>query len=141
MAEKKHKARAATNSAIPRKGAVLLVDEDRGDLHYYRVILQEYGYKVRSCESYEEGIRLLDSEPFHFVIVSQGSPNFEGRCVLERANQIDRRLPVLVVARCLDMRCYLDAMQLGAVDYLTEPLTVQELGRVVEAHWWVQAAA
>jgi DNA-binding NtrC family response regulator len=120
---------------------VLLVAEDRDDLHYYGVILQGLGYRVRGCESYEEGLRLLCTERFDCIIVSQGSLNFEGRCVLERANQIDQHLPVLVVARCLDMRCYLDAMQLGAVDYLAEPLAVEELGRAVETHLRLRTAA
>lgn len=141
MAQIKNRPRRGNSSGIPHTGTVLLVDEDRADLHYYSVILQEYGYRVRGCTSYEEGTRLLDSEPFDFIIVSQGGPNFEGRRVLERANQIDRHLPVLVLARCLDMPCYLDAMQLGAVDYLAEPLTVQELGRTVEAHWRLRPAA
>ena len=74
----------------------------------------------------------MGDEVFAFVMVTQGTPNFEGRCVLERAVEIDRSLPVLVVARCLDMNCYLEAMQLGAVDYLVEPLTVLEIGRVLE---------
>jgi response regulator of citrate/malate metabolism len=54
--------------------------------------------------------------------------------VLKRATEINRSLPVLVVARCLDMGCYLEAMQLGAVDYLVEPLTASEIGRVLEDH-------
>ena len=33
--------------------------------------------------------------------------------MLARALKVDRRLPVLVVARCLDMSCYLEAMQLA----------------------------
>jgi FixJ family two-component response regulator len=47
---------------------------------------------------------------------------------------MDRRLPVVVVARALDMPCYLEAMQLGAVDYLEEPVTVSEMGRVLGNH-------
>ncbi len=133
--------RSENSSAVLRKGIVLLVDEDREDLQYFGVILQEFGYQVRGCESYEEGTRLLDSEPFDFIIVSHGSHHFEGRSVLERANQIDRHLPVVVVARCLDMTCYLEAMQLGAVDYLAEPVNVQELGRVVDAQMRLRAAA
>ena len=113
---------------------VLLVNEDRDDLHHYGAILQGYGFHVWGCESYEEGARLLDSERFDFIIVSQGGPNFEGRCIVEHANQIDRRLPVLVMARSLEMPCYLEAMQLGAVDYLAEPVNLQELGRTVETH-------
>ena len=48
--------------------------------------------------------------------------------------EIDHQLPVLVVARCLDMGCYLEAMQLGAVDYLAEPVTASEIGRVLGNH-------
>jgi response regulator of citrate/malate metabolism len=61
--------------------------------------------------------------------------------VLKRATETNRSLPVLVVARCLDMGCYLEAMQLGAVDYLVEPLTVSEIGRVLENHPRVQSMA
>jgi DNA-binding NtrC family response regulator len=116
------------------RGKALLVVEDPEALHYYCSILEGCGYQVRACHSYEEGACCLGSEVFDFVMVSQGSRNFEGRCVVERAIEIDRRLPVLVVARSLDMGCYLEAMQLGAVDYLAEPVTVSEMGRVLGNH-------
>ena len=120
--------------AIFSRGKLLLVSEDRDDLRAYRGLLEGYGFLVRGCESYEEGISLLNSGTFDFIIVSQGSPKFEGRCVLERANQIDRRLPVVVIARCLDMPCYLEAMQLGAMDYLAEPISPQDLAWALETH-------
>jgi DNA-binding NtrC family response regulator len=119
---------------LVRRGKALLVVEDPEACHYYGSLLERWGYQVRACHSYEEGMCCLGSEVFDFVMVSQGSRNFEGRCVVERATEIDRRLPVLVVARCLDMDCYLEAMQLGAVDYLAEPVTISEIGRVLENH-------
>ncbi|MGD0227164.1 MAG: response regulator [Terriglobia bacterium] len=120
------------------KGTALLVGEDPGALRHYRSILERHGYRVRICNSYQEGVNLLADQVFHFVMVSQGTPNFEGSRVLKRAAEINRSLPVLVVARFPDMGCYLEAMQLGAVDYLVEPLTVSELGRVLENHPPVQ---
>jgi DNA-binding NtrC family response regulator len=54
--------------------------------------------------------------------------------VLERAVEIDRHLPVLVTARCPSKKCYLDAMQLGAVDYLEEPVPPETLVWVIETH-------
>ena len=123
------------------KGKALLVDEYPEDLQYYFNILDGHGYRVRACSSYQEGVRCLGDEVFDFVMVSQGTPKFEGSCVLERAIEVNRRLPVLVVARCLDMGCYLEAMQLGAVDYLVEPLTVWEVGRVLESHAPVRSMA
>jgi DNA-binding NtrC family response regulator len=110
------------------------VGEDSGDLGYYRDILEGYGYRVQICNSYQEGVRCLADEVFDFVLVSQGTPKFEGSCVLKRATETNRSLPVLIVARCVDMGCYLEAMQLGAVDYLVEPLTILEIGRVLGNH-------
>ena len=47
---------------------------------------------------------------------------------------IDRRTPVLVITRGRDMHCYLEAMQLGAVDYLEKPIASSELAHVIEAY-------
>jgi len=79
-------------------------------------------------------VNCLGSDVFDFVMVSQGGRSFEGRCVLERALETDRHLPVLIVAPCLDMGCYLEAMQLGAVDYLTEPVALSDIARVLANH-------
>ena len=116
------------------KGRILLVHDDPGSLQFHLTIFYEQGFSVRSWHSYEEGIRCLDSEAFDFVIVSQGGPGFEGSSVLEHAMQVGLRLPVLVLTRFHEMRCYLDAMHRGAVDYLEEPLTRLELSRVIETH-------
>jgi DNA-binding NtrC family response regulator len=127
-------------ASAPRWEA-LVVHEDPGELHHCCSILESYGCQVRACDSYQEALRCLGEGIFDFVLVSQGTPNFEGRCVLERVVEIDRRLPVLVVAHCLDMMCYLESMQLGAVDYLVEPVTVSELGRVFRTHVRVHSRA
>ncbi len=126
---------------LVRSGKALLVHEDPEDLHYYCSILEGWGYQVRACHSYEEGVSCLGSEVFDFVMVSQGSRNFEGRCVVERATEINRRLPVLVVARCLDLGCYSEAMQLGAVDYLAKPVTLSEISRVLGNHPLIRSKA
>jgi DNA-binding response OmpR family regulator len=134
MTAKDHDTRRQNGSAIPTPATVLLVNEDHKALRYYSGVIESFGYQVRSCGSYEEGARLVDADTFQLIIVSQGSPQFEGRSVLERANQVDRSLPVLVLARCLDMQCYLEAMQLGAADYLAEPVSVRELHRAADTH-------
>jgi len=115
-------------------GTVLLVDEDSEHLERIRGITQGMGYSIHACNSYAEGVRQLESRAFEFIIVGQGSRFFEGRCVVERAIEINRRLPVVVVARRLEMECYLEAMQLGAVDYFAEPSVGAEIARVLHNH-------
>jgi DNA-binding NtrC family response regulator len=104
------------------KGAlVLLIFEDLHDLATYGTMLRSLGYKILMCNSMAEGIISLETEDISFVIVSQGSRSFEGRQVLERSLQLHPEVPVLVVARVADMHCCLQAMDLGAIDYLERP--------------------
>lgn len=122
----------ADQRRLVTKGNVLVVDEDRGDLVYYRTVLQRMGCTVVTCGSYDEAVDCLKSEPFDLVVVSQGGPTFEGRRVIEIALELDRERSVLVVARTLDMGCYLESMQLGARDYFEEPVPEQDIIRAAE---------
>jgi len=100
---------------------VLLVFEELQELESYGSILCTLGYNIRMCNSAAEGIKALETENFSLVIVGQGTPAFEGRQVLERSLQLDPSVPVLIIARALNVHCYLDAMDLGAIDYLERP--------------------
>jgi DNA-binding NtrC family response regulator len=100
---------------------MLLVFEQLRDIETYGPTLRSSGYRIRTCTSVAEGIEALETEDISIVIVDQGTPAFEGRQVLERSLQLHPGVPVMVIARMLDMHCYLEAMDLGAVDYLERP--------------------
>ncbi len=100
---------------------VLLVFEDHQDLENYGSVLCSLGYRILMCSSADEAIQILEKEDVSVVLVSQGTHAFEGRRVLERSLRLHPTAPVLVVARVLDIQCYLDAMDLGASDYLERP--------------------
>lgn len=117
-----------------RPTRVLLVDEETGDVRTLRLALEGQGFEVFTCVNYEAAIRCLETSPVDFVIVSQGTLAFEGRRVLDRAMQLDRRRPVIVTTRCMNMQCYLEAMQMGAVDYLEKPVPPGDLLRFVRTH-------
>ena len=117
-----------------RSTKVLLVDEEAGDMKFFRLVLEGQGFEVSTCTNYEAAIRCLETASFDFVLVSQGSQAFEGRRVLDRAMQLDRHRPVMVVTRCMDMQCYLEAMQMGAIDYMEKPVRPADLLRFVQAH-------
>jgi len=106
---------------------VLLVDENTEDLHAYAEVLRRQGCDVRACGSFHEGRDCLEAGSFDLVIVSQGSHAFEGRPLLEQAIETDREVPVVVVATSVDIQAYLDAMQLGARDYIEKPLSASQL--------------
>lgn len=124
------------------KGPRVLVVIDQGkDLSRHCDLLRSLGYEVSACDSYARGLAILQSETFDLVTVGQGGGTFEGRKVVARALELDRSTPVLVLARNSDMKNYMEAMQLGAVDYLEMPVPTEELARVLRTHVRYQPAA
>lgn len=100
---------------------VLLILDEPQDLERYGNCLRSKGYETLMCTSPGEGINSLETDSVAVVIVGQDTPAFEGRQVLERSLRLHPEVPVLVVARVLDMHYYLDVMDLGATDYLERP--------------------
>jgi DNA-binding NtrC family response regulator len=119
----------------------LLVDDDPSDVRYYYGVLRALGHEVVIGASYQKALELLDKENFDMAVVGQGSPSFEGRPVLVRALEINPDMPVLVVARALDIDCYLEAMEIGAADYLERCAAPRDFMRSVDSHLQIQAAA
>jgi|SRR5579875_98261 len=117
-----------------RRPRVLLVDEDPRDRDHYRRMLHDSGFDVSTSSDFTEAGRLLERENFDGIVVSQGGPDFKGRTVLEDSVAKDRYRPVVVLSRYHDVGCYLEAMQLGAVDYLEKPLSALEIVRVLTTH-------
>jgi adenylate cyclase len=123
------------------KVRILLVDEDPSDVRYYYGMLRALGHEVVVSESYAKALARLERENFDMAVVAQGSPAFEGRQVLAGALEVNRELPVLIVARTLDIDCYLEAMEMGAADYLERCAAPRDFMRSVDAHLQMTAAA
>lgn len=120
---------------------VLFVEEDRADLVYYLGILRTLGHRVVVASSYSHALALLDGERFDLIVVGQGGPAFDGRAVVIRALEKNPGVPVVVVARSLDIDCYLEAMDLGAADYLEKSASPREFMRVADSYLQAESAA
>lgn len=113
---------------------VLMVIDEPESLGHHSELLRALGYEVLACDSYGEGLAILRNEDFDLVTVGQGTLAFEGRGVVMLSIELDRSVPVLVLARNSNMDNYLEAMQLGAVDYLEMPVPIEEFTRVLRTH-------
>lgn len=130
----KSQKRISAGDRLVRQTTILLVDENSQDLDHYRRMLKHCGFQVRPCADFKEAARLLEAANFDCIVASQGGPRFEGRVVLERSVARDRYRPVVITCRHHDVACYLEAMQLGAVDYIEKPLSVLEMKHAVTTH-------
>lgn len=113
---------------------ILVACEGTDDVEYYTAVLCSRGYAVSSATCFKDAAKAIAHTTFDLVIVSQGGPDFRSKPVLEAAVERDRRMPVIVLTRAVDVDCYIDAVQLGAVDYIETPLLPGDLANLVSAH-------
>ena len=112
----------------------MVIEQDPRDLTVYAEVLRRLGFEVKPFAEYQEAFRCLEEGAPDFVLVNQGSRAFESREIVKRVLARNRRTPVVVLTRSIDMECYLEAMQLGAVDYVEKPLPPAEVEYLVTTH-------
>ena len=120
--------------SLPPRQSVLLVDEDAKNLKRFTARLERMGYSVRAFADYREAEGCLEHGYFDLVIVSHGGPVFDTRRLVTFTLGPDRHAPEVVLTRCLEMKSYLEAIQLDAADYFEKPLSLVELEHLVATH-------
>jgi two-component system response regulator AtoC len=112
---------------------ILLVDDEPGMLRYIRTLLEVDDYKVETATTGEEALQHLEKglQP-DLVLLDVLMPGIDGLETLEKLRQKRPGLKVVMLSCVNDTRKVVQAMRLGAQDYLTKPFQKAELDRVID---------
>jgi two-component system response regulator AtoC/two-component system nitrogen regulation response regulator NtrX len=110
---------------------VLVVDDEKAMLLALRGVLGREGYQVETASSGEAALPLLDTGNFHVVITDLNLRGVSGMQVLEHARKVDPDVAVIMVTAYGSEKIAVQAMKLGAVDYVPKPFDNDELRVVV----------
>ena len=114
------------------KGRLLIV-EDRDSLRrMLERALGEEGYEVAAAADGRAGIQLLGERSFDFVLTDLKLPDVSGLAVLEASRTAQPRAPVVVLTGYGTVGTAVEAMKLGAYDFLEKPLEIDDLSRLIE---------
>ena len=109
-------------------GARILVIDDEEVVHVsLRRILGRRGHEVDAVASAPEGLAKMADTPYDLVITDLMMPEMNGIELLERMEAGGVALPVLMITGYPTITTAIQALRLGAVDYLAKPFTRQEL--------------
>src|SRR5208337_4724772 len=95
-------------------------------------ILEEEGYRVDMAHSGQEGVAKALENPFDLLIVDMKMPDLSGMAVLKRIKGERLRTPVIMITAYSTVETAIEAMKLGASDYIPKPFTPDELAEVVK---------
>jgi two-component system response regulator PilR (NtrC family) len=115
---------------IPRN--ILVVDDEISMCDFLSVILSNEGYKVKTVQDGVKALEILRQEAFPCMIVDLKMPKMDGLEVLRRARSIAPDLGVIVITAYASLQSAIEALRLGALDYVNKPFKVDEIKIVVE---------
>jgi DNA-binding NtrC family response regulator len=112
-------------------GRVLIVDDENAMRLALKALLGKEGYQVETAASGEEAIGRIAPSSFHVVITDLSMNGVTGMQVLEHARRVDPDLAVIMITAFGSEKIAVQAMKLGAVDYLPKPFDNDEVRVVV----------
>jgi len=112
----------------------ILVIEDETELReLLGRALRKVGYAVDLIEDGDEGLFYATEYPVDLAIVDLGLPGRSGMDIVRELRKREHRYPVLVLTARSDWQDKVQALELGADDYLTKPFRLEELMARVQA--------
>jgi EAL domain-containing protein (putative c-di-GMP-specific phosphodiesterase class I) len=110
---------------------VLVVDDDAALLEIYADVLREDGYAVETAQSGREALRLVQSRHVDVLLTDIRMPDTDGIQLLRAVRERDLDLPVLLATGSPTIETAVQAVELGALQYLLKPVTGATLREVV----------
>jgi two-component system response regulator AtoC len=110
------------------KERILVVDDEPSIRKYLQTLLEVDGYEVNTVNSGSEALALLDSgDRPDFIILDVLMPEMDGVETLRRMMQMDRSLNIVMLSCSNEVTTVVEAIRIGANDYLTKPFEKSEL--------------
>ncbi len=114
----------ATDRRPPR---ILVVDDERSMRELLAIVLRREGYEVLLAENGRLAIDLLEREQVDLLISDIKKPDLSGVDVLRAAKKIDQDILGIMITAFASTETAVEAMRLGACDYLSKPFDIDLL--------------
>ncbi len=113
------------------KKSVLIIEDERIMRITIEDALKAKGYEVKSFERASDGLKAYSEEPFDIVLTDVRLPDINGMEVLRRIKEIDDSSMVIIMTAFGTIKDAVEAMKMGAFDYITKPFSLDELSLII----------
>ena len=118
-----------------RGSKILLVDDEVVFTTNMGKLLTNRGYKVTAANSGDAAIQALEKEQFDVVVLDLKMPGMDGLATLKEIKKLGLFTETLILTGHGSIDTALEAIKLGAYDYLTKPCEIDDLVGKIEGAW------
>ena len=106
---------------------ILVVDDEESMRQLLEIALRKEGYRLTLAESGKKATEIFDKSSYDLVISDIKMPDMSGVEVLRHIKETDPTVPVIMITAYASAETAVEALRLGAYDYLTKPFKLEEL--------------
>ncbi len=119
---------------MPKKSSTILVVDDEPNIRrVLEAVLSKDGYTVLTAENGRKATEVLTSQSgIDLLITDLIMPDINGIELLSAAREIDSNIAVVMITAHGSIKSAVDAMRLGAFDYITKPFDLDEIKQVAK---------
>lgn len=110
---------------------VLVVDDEQSMREMLRIVLRNEGHEVLEAEDGIRGIEIFKGDKIDLIIQDLRMPRLGGIKMLGRIREIDSDVPVIVITAFDDWESAVEAMRLGAFDYIKKPFDTDLIRSII----------
>ncbi len=112
--------------------SILVAEDEPSSAEYLRVLLEGRGHEVRLAANGLEALLALEARPFDLVVTDLRMPSMDGFELLSHLAQRWPDLPAIVLTANEDVEDVVEAVRLGAINYLLKPATPASVGAAID---------
>jgi len=106
---------------------VLIVDDEKSIRKTLREILEYENYKVEEAGNGEEGLKMIEANPYDVVLLDIKMPKKDGMEVLEKALEVIPDISIIMISGHGTIETAVEAVRKGAYDYIAKPPDLNRL--------------
>jgi DNA-binding NtrC family response regulator len=112
--------------------SVLVIEDEHLLLWALVKRFRKAGFEAEGCESAEEGLQVLENQPMGLVVLDLRLPRMDGMQCLKEIRTMHPQTAVVMMTAHGDIGSAVEAMRLGAYNYLTKPFDFREVLAIAE---------
>ena len=110
---------------------VLVVDDERKMRRLLQILLERMGIDSVAAESGEEALRCFQAEKIDLILTDLKMPGMTGLELLAKLRELDADVPVILLTAFGTVQTAVDAMKLGAFDYVLKPFDLEAVELII----------
>jgi two-component system response regulator PilR (NtrC family) len=111
---------------------ILVVDDEQSMRDFLSIMLKKDGYEVVTAENGGSALKVIHAEIFDLLITDVKMPGVDGIEVLKTVKEVSPETVVIMITAFATTETAVEAMKLGAYDYITKPFKVDEIKLVIQ---------